>query len=505
MSAAAHLTWLRGAIAMMALAVVQRGAGLITMTFIARALDTKGLGAFAFTQSTSQTFYGFARVGADAGMHGSLAALDPIKNKSQVEHLLGQGCSVFLSIATLVAVAMMLLAETLANRLFGAAELRPYVYAAAALFAGQTMGQYVYIAFAGLNAFAAYSRITIVTSVVTTGLVVAGALYGGAPAAAWALVAAQGVAVALLAFALARQLNGLGLRFRIRWPARAASSMVRLGFPFYAGGLLLIPVDFANLALLSRSIGVEALGDLRVTQALLSVAAALPTAIAGPTITFLTARHAAGDGAGALLLQLKAIWILALGVGIWLAAIWPNAIDIVFGSGFDTARSVGVLSIVGFVPSMLLAVLQGGLIARQKTSFLIWIGAGHALVLGAFGWLLIKDYGLAGFFVAQGVATATGVLLSYSALRHGDPALRLTEWSGWLMLTTIIVVILIVIQVAIKPNTITGILTAVLTTLIFGLGVLKLVLSATERLAATTFTKAAVHQVLAFWPFSSPR
>jgi O-antigen/teichoic acid export membrane protein len=483
MSRPAGRAWLIGAAAMTALAVVQRGAGLIAMTVLARVFDTRDLGAYAFTQSTSQTFYGLARLGADAGMHVGLAGLDMRKDKERASQFLGEGFSVFLAIAVSVSIAMAALAHPIASRLFGAWDLTRYVYAAAALFAAQTMSQYAYIAFAGLNAFRAYSRVTMLSAVLTMAIVIVCAFRGGAIAAVWGLVGAQAVAVGMLTLSLARLFKTRGLVFRARRPSGAAGSMLRLGLPFYAGGLLLIPVDFANLAHLSRSVGVESLGDLRVTQALVSLAAALPTAIAGPTVTFLTERHAAGEGAAGLILQLKVIWSLAIAVAIALAAIWPFAIAVAFGSGFEAARTVGVLALTGFFSSMLLTVVQGGLLAQRKSGALFWIGAFHAVTLAALGWALIKSHGLAGYLVAQGGATAVGFVLTFLVLRHDDPSLKIAPWMAWLLGPTVMIVGLIALDTMYEESALVRILAAATAWAVFALILLTRVFAASERRA----------------------
>jgi O-antigen/teichoic acid export membrane protein len=481
MSQAASRTWLIGAALMTALAVVQRGAGLIAMTVLARVLDTRGLGAYAFTQSTSQTFYGIARLGADLGMHVGLAGVDLHKDKERAARLLGEGFGIFLAVAVFVSLAMSALAQPIASHLFGAADLAPYVYAAAALFAGQTMSQFAYVVFAGLNAFSAYSRVTMLSAVVTMVIVTMGAAWGGSIVAAWGLVGAQAVSVVLLTIWLARLFRMRELAFRPRWPGRTAGSILRLGFPFYAGALFVIPIDFANLAHLSRSGGVETLGDLRVTQALISLAAALPTAIAGPTLTFLTERHALGEGAAGLMLQLKAIWILAISVAIAVAAIWPFAISIAFGPGFEAARTLGVLALTSFLSLMLLSVVQGGLLARAKSGALFWIGAVHAAALAALGWLMIESYGLAGYLIAQGGAAAVGLGLTWLALRLDDASLEMSPWMGWLLAATVVTMVLIGLDVTVEESVSVRILTAATALTVFVLIVLTRVLAQTER------------------------
>ncbi|MDP3673060.1 MAG: hypothetical protein Q8R69_25630 [Telluria sp.] len=426
-------TWMIGAAAMSALAVVQRGAGLLTMMLLARLVDTRGLGAYAFTQSTNQTFYGLARLGADVGLHVSLAAVNLKTDKARAEQLLGESLAVFSAMAVCVAFAIMALADPIADRLFGSPGLTPFVYAAAALFAAQAMSQYAYAAFAGLNAFAAYSRASAISVVVTTVAVPLGAYFGGALGAVWTLVAAQAGSVALMSITLSQVMKAAGLALRPRWPGGAAGTILKLGLPLYAGGLLAVPVEFANLGFLSRSAGIEALGDLRVTQALMSVATAIPTAIAGPSMTLLTEHYAANRRSAALLLQLKAIWIFGIAVAIVLATLWPHAIDLVFGTGFESARKVGALAIISFLATLLFTVAQGGLLARQAPGAFFWIGAAQAGLLALLGWLLIERYGLGGLLLAHGMAMVIVFGLVWLVLRRHDPSLRSVAWMGWLV------------------------------------------------------------------------
>lgn len=445
-------TWMIGAAAMGALAIVQRGAGLLTMVVLARLIDTRGMGAYAFTQSTSQTFYGLARLGADVGLHVSLAAVNPRTDKAKAEQLLGESLVVFMAMAIGVPMAMAALAAPIAGSLFGAPGLAPFVYAAAALFAAQAMSQYAYAAFAGLNAFAAYSRASVFSIVFTTLAVCAGAYHGGAMGAAWSLAGAQAAAVALMLITLAQVMKASGLVLHPRWPTGAAGMMLKLGLPLYAGGLLAVPVEFANLGLLSRSAGLEALGDLRVTQALMSVASALPTAIAGPSMTLLTEHHAANRGTAALTLQLKAIWIFAVGVAVVLAMLWPYAIDVVFGTGFDSARKVGALAIISFLSSLLFTVAQGGLLARHKPGALFWIGAAHAGTLALLGWLMIERYGLAGFLLAQGATMVIVFGLTWLALWRQDDSLRPGAWMGWMAAASAALFVLLALDTYWQPS-----------------------------------------------------
>ncbi|MEJ6021312.1 lipopolysaccharide biosynthesis protein [Ramlibacter sp. PS4R-6] len=439
--------WLLGAAAMSVLALVQRASGFAVMFVLSRVLDARGLGAYAFTQSTSQAAYGLARLGLDAGMHVGLAGADPGKDGERMERLLGEGFTVFVAIAAGGAAVLSIFAGPLAARLFDAPQLEPFVHAAAAVFACQAMAQYAYIAFAGLNRFGVHSRVMMVSAALMVAAVSLAAWLGGPLAAAWALAAAQLGSLGLSAAALARVLRECGLAFRPLWPRGAAASMLRVGLPFYAGGLFLVPVDFANLGYLTRTGGVETLADLRVAQALSAVAAALPTAMAGPTITFLTERSAQGEWSSGLRLQLKAIAMLAVATAIVLATIWPGAIGLAFGWSFEAGRTVGVLALAAFIPIALLGVLQGGLLAQGASQALFWTGVLHAGCLAALGWLWVGPLGLAGFLAAQAAAAVIALLATVAVLLHRDRSV-LDAPTAWALATAIAAVVLIAVTAA---------------------------------------------------------
>lgn len=478
-----HRKWLIASAAMSILAVIQRGAGLILMIFLARILDARGVGVYAFTQSTSQTFYGFGRLGVDLGMQVSLASLDLKRDREKMEQLLGQSLTIFLAIAVAVGLVMALFAGFIASQIFDATELAPFVLAAAVLFAGQVFSQYAYSVFSGLNSFPIYSRLALVASLMTMVIVIGGAFWGGPVGASWGLAVAQVLTAIYFLIRLARLFKALGIQIQLRLPSGAVAGIFKIGFPFYAGGLFLIPVEFMNMALLSRSLGVAALSDLRITQALMSIASFLPTAIAGPALTFLTERHSVGEGRASFLVQLKVVWLLIIVVAIGLVAVWPFAVRAVFGAGFDVAQAVGVLSVVGLIPTMLLSVMHGSLMARRRSNALFGIGVVHAVVLAFFGWSLIHRYGLAGFLMSQAASALVGVGLTYYTLCAEDASLKPTRWMGWLCAVTVFIVGAISLDIAIDSNQIYRLVAALFILSIFTVIASKCVITDDERRA----------------------
>lgn len=440
------------AIAMAILGILQRSIGLVSITILARILEPRGLGAFAFTQSSAQTFYAVSRLGADFGLHVGLAKLSFPDDRERAEALLGEALTVFLVIACGVGTVMALLARPIARELFGAPELSMFVVAGAVFFVGQTMSQYCYTAYAGLHSFRTYSRTAAATSLLSVALITSGGLIFGPLGAAYGLGAGQALTVVLLTVGLRTELKQRGIRLAPRWPASEAISLLSLGLPFYVGGLVVIPAEFASLGFLTRSAGVEALGELRVTQALMSAASIIPVSLAAPMVSYLAQGMRHQSGLNAILTQLKAIWVMALAIAIVLAAIWPVAIELVFGGAFQVALSTGVLALAAFVPNMLLIVLAGALLATGSASALFFVGALQGGALALTAWILIGRYGLGGFLAAQAVASSAAAALAGGALvlKFGPSMLR-----GWMLTLaglTLAGVILVAADITVKET-----------------------------------------------------
>lgn len=429
--------------AMLVVGVLQRGMGLVAITCLARVLDPRGLGAYAFTQSTGQVCYGLARLGADAGLHVSVAGLSLRDNKAKVEEALGEGMTIFACIAFCGAAVLLLLSETIATSIFKAPELESFVAVSAVFFVAQVVSQYCYTTLAGMHAFAAYARVITMTSVLVPLLAVTGAFIAGAIGAVWGGAIANLVTAFVLAMRLARKLAWHGVKARLRWPSHHAFTLLSLGFPFFAGGLLLIPVDFLTIGLLSQHSGLDGLGELRATQAFSSIATMLPLALSGPLLSHLAASISVEARSGAMLEQLKAVWVLGLIAVIVLAMFWPFAVSLVFGDAFVLAQTVGVLTLTGVVPMMLLSVLTGALLAARKSQMLFLVGSVQASVLGVATWLLIADHGLVGLLAAQAIGITAGALTAAFSVADQMRGAQVRHWMLPLAVMTSLVVMVL--------------------------------------------------------------
>jgi O-antigen/teichoic acid export membrane protein len=427
----------KSAATMVVLALLQRGLGFIAISILARILEPRGLGSYAFSQSTSQTFYGLSRIGADAGLHVSLAAIDRGETDTPAR-LLSEALTLFLAIACVGGFILWSLADPIADKVFGVPELSSIVPASALMFVGQVLGQYAYTSFAGLHAFAVYARLTAITGAITLAISVIGGFNFGPQGAIWgAAYAALGSGIVLCA-GVARECRFRGLRLRPVWPGALALRTVQIGFPFYASGLLLIPVDFYCLGYLSRSFGVESLGDLRVVQSVLSIALMVPTALSGPFVSHLCSLTSPDKKAHGLQIQLKAVWVLSLGMTICLGGIWPLLVRAIFGASFPNAETTGAVALVVITPTMLLSALTGALLATQRTVALIAVSGVQALFVAICAREGIDMFGLGGLFGAQaiGMVLATLGLLFLVSRQVGNGIFG--RWMPILLLFTII-------------------------------------------------------------------
>lgn len=465
---------LRSTFAMVTGRVLQRTLGFVITVALARLLDPAGFGAYAFTQSTSQTAYGMARLGVDAGLHIRLARAG--SDARETAALVGQGATLFLILAALGGLTLAALAEPIASQIYAAPELAPFVTIAAALFAGQALAQGAYVGFAGLHRFPLYARLFLIGSIASAAFVIGGAAHAGAKGAAIGLACGQAVAAIVLMTSLFRILAAEGLTAMPQRPGRLALSVFTLGLPFYGSGLFMIPAEFVSQGAVSRFAGVDALGELRVVLALMAVVQILPQALAGPMISYLSEREGSSAGAGVAVAyqHARTLWVLALVGVVGLATVWPFVVTLAFGHSYALARGEGELALVPFVPTIVGTALTGALLAGGNSRPLFLIGAVQGAVLVGVAWPLIQIVGLPGLFAGQAASAAVAVILWFLALGQqvGRPALRrwMVPLSGLFLAISALIVgdVLIEETIPVRLAVATAALAIVLTVAWFG-------------------------------------
>ncbi|MEM6479641.1 MAG: oligosaccharide flippase family protein [Pseudomonadota bacterium] len=428
-------------VTMLLLTVLRRALGLVSISVLARLLSSAEIGAYAFAQSTGQTFVGLLRLGALQGLHIMISKrVGDGEPKADLGRLIGGGIVLCSTIAILGGLLITLLADPIAGLIFGAPELAPYVKAAALFFAGQFLSQGAYVGFAGLGKFVDYTFYATVIGIATMAITVAGAVIYGVTGAVWGFAGATLAGAPVYFLGLVRALRGLPVRIELRPKWAHMREIFGIGFPFYAAGVFVIPAEYLSQGLVSRAGGLGDLGDLRIILTLMSVVMMIPQAISGPIITLFSEREGRETGAGSAsaLEHMRWLWIFALVSGAALAVIWPLAIMILFGNGFPQAAAMGQIAIMAFVPTIIGTALSAGILVGGKTRALVLVGIAQAIMMIALAYPLIALLGLTGYFIAKtgAVLLAAILWLVIIGLQSGERPTR--GWMGPLILGTVI-------------------------------------------------------------------
>jgi O-antigen/teichoic acid export membrane protein len=417
-----RIPYLSNAVSMVGQSLAQKSLGFLTTMALAQMLQPHGLGLFAITNTTASSFYGFARFGADAGVHVLTAETDIAKDAKLASEIISHALILFLAIASAGGVACYVLADRIASDWFGDPILRTFIQLAALLLIFQVLAQFAYTAFAGLHAFTAYARISVLTAPVLAGLTIIGAYTAGAIGATIGLVAGHALAMVSLLLGLRKACHERNIKLVPRLNLHRMRRILGLGLPFYMAGLVSISVDYLVLALLVRGHGIATMGDLRVIIAITSIMSFLPTAVAGPMISALTQRHRESSRHFWQLLvwNSKAAWLLSMLVITSLGVLWDEIIHVAFGDAYVTVATCGYLALLGSSLLILLGIVNATLLSTKHTTALFWLGAGTAAVFICIAMVAVPQYGLRGYLVAQLISQLAALLLVFIVMiiRH---------------------------------------------------------------------------------------
>jgi len=425
---------------------IQRLSGIVATVILARTLGPTSLGNYSVTNTTASSFYGFFRLGADFGVHVLTASMDPAKATKQINELLGAALTLFLLIGCVGCGACLLFAHTIASGLFNTPTLVDFVRVAAFLFLGQAIAQYTYVAFAGLHAFRAYVRVTLLMAPITTVLLVLGAIVGGAIGAAWGAVLGQAVTVIVLGMSLSRVSAALGLKLRPRLHGHLLKQILTVGLPFYLAGLLQIPSDYFAQGLMVRMHGVSMLGDLRVIVTITAIISFLPNALNGPMISIFSRAHADDrtlDSQRLVFTNLRVVWIVVLVASMVLGALWRFVIGLGFGHSYGAAQHVGYIALITATAYCLRNVVSNWLLASRRQLSIFALNSLDAITFIAVAIAFIPRYGLVGYLIAQasGACIPMFVIWAAACLKSGDRKVSIATLAAFFLTLTVFAII----------------------------------------------------------------
>ena len=211
----------------------------------------------------------------------------------------------------------------------------------------------------------------------------------------------------------------------------------------------------------------------------------LGQSIAGPVISLFAAREGrvAGSGRASAFDHMRWLWTFALVIGAGLAAVWPLAVLVVFGSGYPQAAQVGQLGIAGFLPSLIGTSLMAGILVGGRTLPLLLTGALQGAVMVSLALVLVPSLGLVGFFAAQTAAGTATVVLRLTVLGMQTGGTPLRPWMGPLLAATLILFAALILDMQIDETALQRAVVAAVALPALGLWIAFTAMTGPERVA----------------------
>jgi O-antigen/teichoic acid export membrane protein len=240
--------------------------------------------------------------------------------------------------------------------------------------------------------------------------IAAGALTAGLTGAVITFLMSQLLTALWLAWTVLTEMRAQSIGLRFHDVANRCKELVRIGFPFYAAGVVTIPVTYYMQGLLAEKGGLEALGQLRVIAALVMIVSFVPTSAAGPMISMLaeTRRTSAASLPHNIMTNVKIMLLFGLVVAAVVTIALPWIVPVVFGSAYSEVIALGGIALASAVFAAVGSVMGNALFSVKRVDLVFATAVIQSGVFGAAGVLLIPEYGLAGYLVAE--------LLGYAVL-----------------------------------------------------------------------------------------
>lgn len=380
-----------------------RALGFVSSLLLAHTLGPSGLGSYSIANSTAASIGQLSRGGIDVGVQSLTARRDPASEAEMISDILGSALTLFLLIAVFDALACLLLSPTIALRMFGNANVTPFIAMAAPLVVLQLFAQYAYSAFAGLHRFTHYSRAVMITAPFPPALAILGGLTGDAFYAVLGYIAGQGIVTTVTFFTLARLCRGFNVRLMPRASINQILSVLRIGLPFFAAVLLTTPAHYYAESLLVFTHGTQELGNLRIVLAISTIVSLIPSAINGPMISrFVRSESDEADSHNRFVLfNIKILLVFGLLVIAVGAPWWGVAVNILFGAKYALAAATGFVALLTAVLVIVINVVANNLLAKRRLGLLFSTNATYAATFAVLSFLVIPKLGLEGYLLAQ--------------------------------------------------------------------------------------------------------
>lgn len=385
---------------------IQRLLDMFTTIVLARVLGSANLGIYSIVVNTGNSAYGLVRMGIDAAIHVHTAEHhSDAETRNAKGQMLGAGLILLSGAGIIGAMICLMLAQWIATEIYGLPEIVQWIRLAAILVFFQCLSQFCYAGLAGFHRFKEYAKVMILSSILKVLSASIASWLWGLTGALYALLIVQGFTTYFLwrQVVTALSLDEVILRF-VHF-GRSVRSLISTGLPFYGAGLLAIPVSYYLQGDLGRTIGLDALGQLRVIVSITAIISFLPTSIAAVMVSHL-ARESGTDYASFVektMANLKFVWISVLFSGVATFSIMPILIDMLFGGYYAGAAVPAAVALISAVLACVLGVVSNAALSRKRLQVTFLYSFLHAATFLAIGILVIPRMGLTGYFFAEGV------------------------------------------------------------------------------------------------------
>jgi O-antigen/teichoic acid export membrane protein len=343
-----------------------------------------------------------------AGGGLSLAATQRVAELRDRDPFAGGRTVRFLSSAALAAGTVVFLgcwvfAGPLATWLSGGPELEPALRVGALLLIVTPLGGVLSGALAGLEAFRAVARLTLLEAVCGLVLIPTGAWLAGVSGAVGGSVVAALAALPLKQSAVGRRLSGAGIAVAWRPTSAEWSALRQVALPALLLGFSAQPFEWlVRVMLAHRPDGLAQLGLFAAAFSWGNAVLFLPSQVSGPALPIIAHTAAAGDRAG-LGSLLRSLLLTITGVAAVVAlplVLLARPIMAAYGRGFSDGAPVLVVILVAYCIASFSGLFRSILTATGR----MWWQLLHSVIWG--GTLLVASR----VFSADG---AWGLALSY--------------------------------------------------------------------------------------------
>lgn len=391
--------------------VVSKLASMLALPILARLLGPESLGIYSIVFSLAQSAQGFSSLGADIAMHRNGAQYKTLGTEA-VGRLFGVGLALICLVSAVTGLGVWFFRDLLAQHWLGRPDVTTWLGAAALLIVLQPFSNIPLLFLASLQDFRAYALRSSVEMVFSSALTVLLAWKLGLAGAVLGLVLAEIVQIPwsyLIAKPVLR-VRGIRLRFDQFW--QESQSILKFGFPYYFGNTLLGSlVSLPLMGLVSQYGGLEQLGYLRVAQSMAALIGFIPSAIAPAAISYLSASSIDDKESYQYLksVHLRSVWILLLLPINSVCLLVPNILNILFGSAYQAANILSILSLWICLLSGVTSVLVQYLLADGKTVRIAWVSSLGIIFFVGSAFIFVPLYQAFGFLIAQIIGQVFGL------------------------------------------------------------------------------------------------